>query len=92
MLFEVDPIDLHYMTDRHKRFDLKISQLKILRKLLPYICHFKTTHSLSILSSTLMLNIHCPPKHSSNAFTETQPSALLFLCLVPYVIHYILIV
>jgi len=30
MLFEVDPIDLHYMTDR--RFDLKISKLKILWK------------------------------------------------------------
>jgi len=23
MLFEVDPIDLHYMTDRQERFDLK---------------------------------------------------------------------
>jgi len=32
MLFEVDPIDLHYMTDRHKWFDLKISKLKILQK------------------------------------------------------------
>jgi len=32
MLFEVDPIYLHYMTDRHKRFDLKISKLKILWK------------------------------------------------------------
>jgi len=28
MLFEVDPIDLHYMTDRHERFDLKISKNK----------------------------------------------------------------
>jgi len=25
-------IDLHYMTDRQERFDLKISKLKILRK------------------------------------------------------------
>jgi len=25
-------IDLHYMTDRHERFDLKISKLKILWK------------------------------------------------------------
>jgi len=25
-------IDLHYMTDRHERFDLKISKLKLLRK------------------------------------------------------------
>jgi len=30
ILFEVDPIDLHFMTDRHKRFDLKILKLKIL--------------------------------------------------------------
>jgi len=30
MLFEVDPIYLHY--DRHRRFDLKISKLKILWK------------------------------------------------------------
>jgi len=29
MLFEADPIDLHYMTDRQKWFDLKISKLKI---------------------------------------------------------------
>jgi len=29
MLFEMDPIDLHYMTDRQERFDLKISNLKI---------------------------------------------------------------
>jgi len=28
----VDPIYLHYMTDRQKRFDLKISKLKILWK------------------------------------------------------------
>jgi len=27
MLFEVVTIDLHYMTDRYKRFDLKISKL-----------------------------------------------------------------
>jgi len=32
MLFEVDPIDLHYMTDRQQRFDLKLSKLKILWK------------------------------------------------------------
>jgi len=36
MLFEVnpwvDPIYLHYMTDRQQRFDLKISKLKILWK------------------------------------------------------------
>jgi len=32
MLFEVDPICLHYMTDRQERFDLKISKLKILWK------------------------------------------------------------
>jgi len=32
MFFEVDPIDLHYITDRHKRFDLKILKLKILWK------------------------------------------------------------
>jgi len=32
MLFEVDPIDLNYMTDRQERFDLKISKLKILLK------------------------------------------------------------
>jgi len=25
-------IDLHYMTDRQERFDLKISKLKLLRK------------------------------------------------------------
>jgi len=30
MLFEVVTIDLHYMTDRQERFDLKISKLKIL--------------------------------------------------------------
>jgi len=33
MLFEVDPIDLHYMTDRQKRFDLKISKLRKQRHL-----------------------------------------------------------
>jgi len=32
MLFEVVTIDLHYMTDRHERFDLKISKLKLLWK------------------------------------------------------------
>jgi len=32
MLFEVDPVNLHYMTDRQERFDLKISKLKILWK------------------------------------------------------------
>jgi len=32
MLFEVMTIDLHYMTDRHERFDLKISKLKIVWK------------------------------------------------------------
>jgi len=32
MLFEVVTIDLHHMTDRQERFDLKISKLKILRK------------------------------------------------------------
>jgi len=32
MLFEVDPLNLHYMTDRQERFDLKISKLKILWK------------------------------------------------------------
>jgi len=32
MLFEVVTIDLHYMTDRRERFDLKISKLKLLRK------------------------------------------------------------
>jgi len=30
MLFEVVTIDLHYMTDRQKRFDPKISKLKLL--------------------------------------------------------------
>jgi len=28
MLFEEDPIDLHYMTDRQERFDLKISKIE----------------------------------------------------------------
>jgi len=37
MLFEVDPIYLHYMTDRQERFDLKISKLKILWKKDTYI-------------------------------------------------------
>jgi len=32
MLFEVDPIYLHYMTDRQEQFDLKISKVKILWK------------------------------------------------------------
>jgi len=32
MLFEVDPIFLHYMTDRQEQFDLKISKLKIVWK------------------------------------------------------------
>jgi len=33
MLFEVVTIDLHYMTDRQERFDLKkISKLKLLRE------------------------------------------------------------
>jgi len=33
MLFEKDPIDLHYMTNRQERFDLTILKLKILWKL-----------------------------------------------------------
>jgi len=32
MLFEVVTIDLHYMTDKHELFDLKISKFKLLRK------------------------------------------------------------
>jgi len=32
MLFEVVTIDLHCMTDRHERFDQKMSKLKLLRK------------------------------------------------------------
>jgi len=32
MVLEVVTIYLHYMTDRQGRFDLKISNLKILRK------------------------------------------------------------
>jgi len=32
MLFEVDPPNLHYMTDRQHRFDRKMSKLKILWK------------------------------------------------------------
>jgi len=32
MLFEVVTIGLHFMTDRHERFDLKISKLKLLWK------------------------------------------------------------
>jgi len=32
MLFEVVTIDLHYMTDRQERLDVKISKLKILWK------------------------------------------------------------
>jgi len=32
LLFEVVTIDLHYMTDRQERFDLKISKLKKLWK------------------------------------------------------------
>jgi len=31
MLFEVVTIDLHYMTNRHKGFNLKISKLKLLQ-------------------------------------------------------------
>jgi len=32
LLFEVDPLNLHYMTDRQHRFDRKMSKLKILWK------------------------------------------------------------
>jgi len=32
MLLEVVTINLHFMTDRQERFDLKISKLKLLRK------------------------------------------------------------
>jgi len=32
MLFNVGPIDLHYVSDRHERFEQKISKLKKLRK------------------------------------------------------------
>jgi len=28
MLFEEDPLNLHYMTDRQQRFDRKMSKLK----------------------------------------------------------------
>jgi len=35
MLFEVNPIDLHYMTKRHEQFDLKMSKLKLLLKQRP---------------------------------------------------------
>jgi len=31
-VFEVVTIDLHYMTDKHERFDLKISKLKLQQK------------------------------------------------------------
>jgi len=37
MLFEMVTIDLHYMTGRHERFDLKISKLKLLRNKDTYI-------------------------------------------------------
>jgi len=42
LLFEVDPIDLHYMTDRLKRFDLEISKLKL-------YCGNKDTYILDAL-------------------------------------------
>jgi len=32
MLFKMVTIDLHYITDRQKHFDLKISKLKLLQK------------------------------------------------------------
>jgi len=38
MLFEVVTIDLHYMTERQERFDLKISKLKLLWKHLHLGC------------------------------------------------------
>jgi len=41
LLFEVDPIYLHYMIDRQERFDLKISKLKI--------CGNKDTYILDAL-------------------------------------------
>ena len=37
MLFEIVTIDLHYLTERQERFDLKISKLKLLRKKDTYI-------------------------------------------------------
>jgi len=45
MLFEVVTIDLHYMTDRRERFDLKISKLKLLRNY-PFNLDFIKTISL----------------------------------------------
>jgi len=41
MIFEVVTIDLHYMTDRRERFDLKISKLKL--------CGNKDTYILDAL-------------------------------------------
>jgi len=38
LLFKVVTINLHYMTDRKERFDLKISKLKLLRKHLHLGC------------------------------------------------------
>jgi len=35
MLFEVVTIDLHYITDRQQRFDLKISKLKLRKQKTP---------------------------------------------------------
>jgi len=32
MLFDTDPLNLHYMTDRQQRIDRKMSKLKILWK------------------------------------------------------------
>jgi len=45
MLFKVDPIDFHYMTDRHQWFDLKISKLKIMWKI-----NFKVNYPFNALT------------------------------------------
>jgi len=37
MLFDVDPLNLHYMTDRQERFDRKMSKLTKLWKQRHYI-------------------------------------------------------
>jgi len=56
VLFEVVTIDLHYMTDRHELFDLKISKLKLLRKQIHLGCpRGKLKHTKHLFQSEFLI-------------------------------------
>jgi len=60
MLFEVVTINLHYMTDRHEWFDLKISKLKLLWKQRKSKINFKLNYPFKVkFRCRLRVNTYC---------------------------------